>query len=377
MSASTPSLRRSLHPPLSKYSFLAIGKFIEDREELDLNMKTNQTAIVVQRTILILFRHNCFKIETQRFLRNNLKTKTKHLIQRCTMIVVFVVDTSPSMGKPLKDTSTNNSLGSDAPTSPSPIGMSRLDLAKMTVESLVKMMERRVHDHNLKLQSDTSPFKSLHNLGFGYSPSDQFLLLSTGCQHSSQTNSAACGAGGRLLVGFGPKDHRNDPNASVADQMHSQLYTQKNEFEHQLKRLKATDWEKGEESFPDDGGGAKGLNSALSTGLQLLSRHRLQDRRTENFGQGRLPSCSILVPSIGGPGGSGATGGTQQATNALQPACLILLTDGDCLRKLPAEGGGSLQLQFGTLPLREFYREREFFPSIHHFHFKSWSSTHF
>lgn len=166
------------------------------------------------------------------------------------------------MGKPLKGI---NNTGGDASASLSPVGMSRLDLAKMTVESLTKMMERRVHDHNLKLQSDISPFKSLHNLGFGYSPSDQFLLLSTGCQHSSQSNSAACGAGGRLLVGFGPKDHRNDPNA--ADQLHLQMHTQKNEFDHELKRLKATEWETGEQSFPEDGGGAMGLNAALSTAI--------------------------------------------------------------------------------------------------------------
>jgi hypothetical protein len=102
------------------------------------------------------------------------------------------------------------------------------------------------------------------------------------------------------------------------------------------------------------------LNAALSTGLQLLSRHRLQDRRTENFGQGRLPSPSILVQNTGGGSGGGG-GGVQQAVNALQPACLILLTDGDCLRKLPSEGGGSLQLQFGNIPLREFYRERKSF----------------
>lgn len=255
------------------------------------------------------------------------------------MIVVFVVDTSPSMGEPLKGTSYK--------VGDAPVGISRLDLAKMTVESLTKMMDRRVHDHNLKLQSDKSPLKSLHNMGFGYSANDQFLLLSTGCQHSTQSNSAACGAGGRLLVGFGPSDNSNNLNAH--DHTHSQ-------FHSELKRLVETKWKKNEESFPEDGGGAKGLNTALSTGLQMLSRNRLQNRRTENFGQGRLPSNAMLVPNTGG----GAGGNVHQASNALQSACLVLLTDGDCLTKLPSEGGGSLQLQFGNIPLREFYRERKF-----------------
>jgi len=262
------------------------------------------------------------------------------------MIVVFVVDTSPSMGEPLKDSTTTNN------EEKSPMGMSRLDLAKMTCESLSKMMERRVHDHNLKVQTDTSPFKSLHNLGFGYTQNDHFLLLSTGCQHNSQSTSMACGAGGRLLVGFGPNEKANDPNA--ADYMHLQMHGQKHEFDRELKRLKATEWKKGESSFPEDGGGANGLNEALSAGLQLLSRHRLQSRCTENFGLGRLPSNANLAPNING-------GGLQQASSALQPACLILLTDGDSLRKLPSEGGGSLQLQFGNIPLREFYRERKYF----------------
>ena len=98
--------------------------------------------------------------------------------------------------------------------------------------------------------------------------------------------------------------------------------------------------------FPDDGGGATGLNAALSAGLQLLSRYRLSFRSTENYGMGRLPSPAVL-----NPGGGGA------AIHALQPACLILITDGVCLRSTPSEGGGSLQLQYGNMPLKEFYQE--------------------
>jgi len=252
------------------------------------------------------------------------------------MIVVFVIDTSPSMREPLVDTS--SSVGK--------LSLSRLDVAKMTVESLVKGLERRVVDHNLRVPSDTWPLKSLRNLGFGYSPNDQFLLLSTGCQRGPSSE--------RLLVGFGPQDNKHDPvntANNVQMNMHMHMHSQKSEFERELKTLKATKWNKNELSFPEDGGGASGLNSALSLGLQLLSRNRLKNRCTENFGLGRLPSNAVLAPA------TGAGGGMQQAANALQPACLILLTDGDCLRKLPSEGGGSLQLQFGNLPLREFYQE--------------------
>ena len=76
---------------------------------------------------------------------------------------------------------------------------------------------------------------------------------------------------------------------------------------------------------------------------------------------GRLPSSAMLT--FGTSGGSGGTnnsmGSVQQASNALQPACLIVLTDGNCLRCPSSEGGGHLQLQLGGLPLREFYRERK------------------
>lgn len=87
------------------------------------------------------------------------------------------------------------------------------------------------------------------------------------------------------------------------------------------------------------------MNAALSLGLQLLSRYRLQSRYTENFGQGRLPCASIQLSN-------GRT-----ASSALQPACLILVTDGACLRQSPDSGGGTLQLQYGSQPLREFYKE--------------------
>ena len=254
------------------------------------------------------------------------------------MIVVFVVDTSPSMGETL--VSKNGS------------SLSKLDLAKMTVESLVKMMERRVHEHNMKVQSDTWTLKSIKNLGFGLIPNDQFLLLSTGCQRTSSSFGAA---GGRLLVGFGPQENKNN-DASAEHFLVYNMQNRKIEFDKELKNLKAADWNKEDESFPKDGGGALGLNAALSQGLQLLSRHRLQSRCTENFGLGRLPSNAVLT-SVGVGINNAQGGGMQQASNALQPACLILLSDGECLRKLPSEGGGQLQLQFGNLPLREFYQE--------------------
>jgi integrator complex subunit 6 len=262
------------------------------------------------------------------------------------MIVVFVVDTSPSMGKSLNG-------GSSADSRTAANGMSRLDLAKMTVEDVVRGLNRRVAEHNLPLQQQPDLQKSLRNIGLGFSPNDEFLLLSTGLQHPQQPATAACGAGGRLLIGYG--DH-NDQTADNSNDQPGPHPSNANSFQRELKRLQATDWEPGKAKaglqsnkpvpFPEDGGGAVGLNAALSAGLQLLSRYRLSDRSTENYGMGRLPSSAVLNPSGGGA-----------AMHALQPACLILITDGACLRSSPAEGGGSLQLQYGNLPLREFYQE--------------------
>ncbi|CAJ1907301.1 unnamed protein product [Cylindrotheca closterium] len=193
----------------------------------------------------------------------------------------------------------------------------------------------------------------MRNIGLGFSPNDKFLLLSTGRQHSQQSATAACGAGGRLLVGYG--DHEDKTSDNPGDQASRQSNV--NSFQKELKQLQATDWDpskaaKGRSQenrptpFPEDGGGAVGLNAALSAGLQLLSRYRLANRSTENFGMGRLPSSALLNPSGGGA-----------AMHALQPACLVLITDGVCLRSSSTDGGGSLQLQYGNMPLREFYKE--------------------
>lgn len=238
------------------------------------------------------------------------------------MIVVFVVDTSPSMGQPLVgDGSSERSSG-----------MSRLDLAKMTVESLAKGLRKRVSEHNGQFQQETAAMQqSLHNLGLGHCPNDQFLLLSTGRQKSQHPGTAACGAGGRLLVGYGDSMDFNADNTIETPQWHGH----RGGFDRSLKQLRATPLR---QPFPEDGGGAVGLNTAMNAGIKLMSRYRLNNRNTENFGLGRLPSSVLAV-------------------NALMPACLILLTDLECLRKSAADGGGSLQLQYGTGPLREFYQE--------------------
>ena len=264
------------------------------------------------------------------------------------MIVVFVIDTSPSMGKPLVPV--DGSPGTENRTAGN--GMSRLDLAKMTIEDVVRGLNKRVAEHNLQLQQNPQLLKNLRNLGLGFSPNDEFLLLSTGRQHPQQPATAACGAGGRLLVGYG--DHTDQSMENTAD--HPVQHHSINCFQKELKRLQASDWGPGRIKpgsnpkklipFPEDGGGAIGLNAALSAGLQLLSRYRLSFRSTENYGMGRLPSPAVL-----NPGGGGA------AIHALQPACLILITDGVCLRSTPSEGGGSLQLQYGNMPLKEFYQE--------------------
>ena len=255
------------------------------------------------------------------------------------MIVVFVIDTSPSMRLPLAEGSTTEKRWAGS-------GMSRLDLAKMAVEDVVRGLTKRVVEHNVVLQQQPQLQVPFRNLGLGFCPNDKFLLLSTGRQHLQQPATAACGAGGRLLVGYGDHNEQASDNPSDQPQPHQ---SNTDSFQRELKQLQATVWEptqakdgKKPVPFPEDGGGANGLNIALSAGLQLLSRYRLSFRSTENFGMGRLPSPAVLNPSGGA------------ATNALQPACLILITDGACLLAPPAEGGGALQLQYGK---SEFYTE--------------------
>lgn len=302
------------------------------------------------------------------------------------MILVFVIDNSPSMLEPsthesdeachvTTSTSTttisSNSSSTSAEnhsTSPLHTNISKLDLAKMMTEQIVKLMDKRVYEHNLRLQSsdlNRLPFKECHNLGFGYASNDRYLLLSTGCPPDVEEERDICEAGGRLLVGFGCNSserklnqgysslgsfvHQNQPN------LYQQQKQQRSEFDRQLKQLKAVSLNSSSQGtsdksvFPNEAGGAKGLNIALSAGLQLLSRNRLLCPYTENYGMGRLPSNVNVVPKAGGK--------FHTASNALQPACMIILTDGESFIKPPQEGGGTLQLQFGNIPLKEFYRE--------------------
>lgn len=140
-----------------------------------------------------------------------------------------------------------------------------------------------------------------------------------------------------MLVGFGSETPMEGREVAGPMQIES--------FQRELKGLHTSKWDASSgEPFPEDAGGAVGLNAALSAGLQLLSRYRLHSSCTENFGMGRLPNLAVQ------------TGGSP-ATAALQPAVLILVTDGACLRHPVSAGGGSLQLQYGAQPLKEFYKE--------------------
>ena len=178
-----------------------------------------------------------------------------------------------------------------APSMASPVdgGLTRLDLAKMAVEDWCRQYRKRC--------SASEASSSLY-------------LLSTYSQHQE---TSTCAAGGRLLVG-------SDDEAS---------------FQRELKLLKtATEDE-----------GVVGMNACLSTGLQLMSRFRLQHRVTENFGMGRIPHNSVILPN-GAP-----------VQVALMPACLVVLSDGECFRKTTEDGSGKLQLQMKHQMSRDFYVE--------------------
>lgn len=345
------------------------------------------------------------------------------------MIVVFVVDTSPSMAEPAS--STNSAGGSDDDIKAK--GISRLDVAKMAVESLARSMDKRIMEHNrsvvLASAQAVAAGSSSANVDVGrLEQFDEFLLLSTGLQPdlqqqqqqssssfispesklSSSSSSlavssteaiaaaaeahAACGAGGRLLVGCVEILEDKSNSQSMLDGGGGNASTggmlphppDRVDFERELKRLRSptlptisknANSERQSNNnnsdpntataFPEWAGGAVGLNAALSHGLGLLSRYRLTHGRiVEHFGMGRLPWFEHQMTKLTK---GGSTSGEEPNSNIanrnespLQPACLVLLTDGECLRLPPDKGGGSLRLQFGNMPLREFYREREF-----------------
>lgn len=106
------------------------------------------------------------------------------------MIVVFVVDTSPSMSRPVSGDS----------------GMSRLDLAKMAVEDLSRRLRKGGVEHNSNFVVDSgskggggggigsggggtnATQRSISNIGQGASRQDALLLLSTSRQHPDTAN---------------------------------------------------------------------------------------------------------------------------------------------------------------------------------------------
>lgn len=224
--------------------------------------------------------------------------------------------------------------------------LSRLDVAKMAVEDFHRQW-RKLRNAPIRATVQNAPVNAATSLlgPLGQLPTqeDQFLLLSTSRQHS---DTALCAAGGRLLVGFPPPahpqwmTHSNDGPAEA--------------FQRELKQLKVATVDSSSNVWLDEWGGATGLNIALSTGLELLSRYRLMHKHTEHFGMGRLPNNSIMMSTTGS---STHVVQVAPALNALHPACLVLLTDGACLRLSERQGGGTLQLHYGSQPLRELYQE--------------------
>ena len=324
------------------------------------------------------------------------------------MIVVFVVDTSPSMAAPSSDGN-----GGDA----SARGISRLDVAKMSIEHLARGMDKRIIENNRSFLMASAQVASMMAVGRHQQQPDvgrleefdEFLLLSTSLQpdaapppaHDSEGNTSmgsltstspqpievpsshsmhsvsdamnshsSCGAEGRLLVG----SLEYDRGSHIL--IHSGLHCpagimvphppDRADFERELKRLRpstiASVDAESSDTFPEWAGGANGLNHALSHGLSLLSRHRLtRGRSVENFGMGRLPWMEHQMTKFSKAGTPGGDDGNAsgKCDSPLQPACLLLLTDGECLSMPPEKGGGDLTLRFGNMPLREFYKERK------------------
>lgn len=270
---------------------------------------------------------------------------------------MFVVDTSSSMAQPAQSGGGVTGYSS----------LSRLDLAKMSVENLTRSMDKRILEHNRNVLMAAQQHQlqqqqqSQQHIEIGrLEQFDEFLLLSTSLQPDSNDNGSsspsstldsieACGAGGRMLVG----SIEEDKSSSISENGHNMVPhpPDRHEFEYELKRLKSAKISDNK-AFPEWAGGAIGLNIALSHGLGLLSRYRLtRGRDVEHFGMGRLPWFHHQMAKVSQDHDSSSI------SSPLQPACLILLTDGECLRLPPEKGGGGLSLRFGNIPLREFYRE--------------------
>lgn len=332
------------------------------------------------------------------------------------MIVVFVVDTSPSMGQ------TSSSVCNSSTAK----GISRLDVAKMSIEHLARSMDKRIIENNRSFLFASAQAASMtaaqqQRIDVGrLEEFDEFLLLSTSLQsdssspppsHDTDVKSSfaektlssvdsqpesgihstsppnfsmhstsraidahvSCGAEGRLLVGSVEDDRISlkmvDSNSQTPSGITMPHPPDRIDFERELKKLRPTTIPpvdanaRNNNKFPDWAGGANGLNIALSHGLGMLSRYRLtRGRFVENFGKGRLPwnehQMTRLIKTI--TAGGNESNPSSKYDSPLQPACLVLLTDGECLSLPPAMGGGDLTLRFGNMPLREFYREREY-----------------
>ena len=161
------------------------------------------------------------------------------------MIVVFVIDTSSSMAQPAQSGGGVTGYSS----------LSRLDLAKMSVENLTRSMDKRILEHNRNVLMAAQQHQlqqqqqSQQHIEIGrLEKFDEFLLLSTSLQPDSNGNGSsspsstldsieACGAGGRMLVG----SIEEDKSSSISENGHNMVPhpPDRHEFEYELKRLKS------------------------------------------------------------------------------------------------------------------------------------------
>jgi hypothetical protein len=199
------------------------------------------------------------------------------------MIFVFVVDVSPTMGSPV--------LGRS--------GISRLDLAKMAIEDLIRQWRKMRAEHSRILgRASNDRQRCVMNLGQYTNTTDYFFLLSTARQHPDTAVASAA----RFV-----ESQQHQPDMLVQQQQQERI----DSFQRELKGLQVV--KRNPDIQGEDINYATGLNAALSGGLQIISRYRLHNSQTENFGMGRLPNCALQTAN-GSP-----------ALAALQPACLILV----------------------------------------------------
>jgi len=196
--------------------------------------------------------------------------------------------------------------------------LTRLDLSKQFIETLLKKINSRIAQTN-----KTRPLSNCKCHNFNHYYPDRFVLLTTEPTHLSKNQQPMTPPPPFATYVNSKKKTYQSAGTAVDEEIcascgkrltNYKAYMQRIKHNHAdfTKRLKNVQTAK---PTPDNQNNpSHNLNQALSQGLKYLSEHRSTTRTDEGFGFGRptLDSYSNATSSA---------------------ACLMLVTDGECLRQ--------------------------------------------